>query len=82
MIARFAVAVELRIAGSIMQLNYGFDKVRMVSPVSAGKRIRGCFVLRSLLEREPGQWLTTLWSPSKLTVSRDRRSLPSGSFST
>jgi acyl dehydratase len=41
-------------------MNYGFDKVRMTSPVRSGSRIRGRFVLRDVTERGPGQWLVTM----------------------
>jgi acyl dehydratase len=43
-----------------MGLNYGFDKVRFTAPVPTGKRIRGRFVLRDMIERSAGQWLSTL----------------------
>ena len=39
-----------------MGVNYGFDKVRFMSPVKAGKRVRGRFKLVSADERRPGQW--------------------------
>lgn len=36
-------------------LNFGFEKVRFIQPVRAGKRVRGRFVLQSAEERAPGQ---------------------------
>ena len=33
------------IEGTTMGINYGFDKLRFLSPVKAGKRVRGRFVL-------------------------------------
>jgi acyl dehydratase len=39
-----------------MSVNYGFDKVRFLSPVKSGKRIRGHFKLLELAEKRPGQW--------------------------
>lgn len=39
-----------------MAVNYGFDKVRFLSPVHSGKRIRGVFKLLELEEKRPGQW--------------------------
>lgn len=39
-----------------MLVNYGFDKVRFLSPVLAGKRIRGSLKLAELVEKRPGQW--------------------------
>ncbi|HEX8366435.1 MAG TPA: MaoC family dehydratase [Allosphingosinicella sp.] len=37
-------------------VNYGFERVRFMSPVRAGKRVRGRFKLVSADERRPGQW--------------------------
>ena len=39
-----------------MAVNYGFDKVRFLSPVHSGKRVRGHFKLLELEEKRPGQW--------------------------
>ncbi|MEY4160008.1 MAG: nodN [Pseudomonadota bacterium] len=39
-----------------LTVNYGFDKVRFISPVHSGKRVRGHFVLQELTEKRPGQW--------------------------
>lgn len=44
-------------SGSVMGINYGFDRLRFLSPVPSGARIRGRFRLLSLDEREGGQWL-------------------------
>jgi acyl dehydratase len=38
-------------------INYGLDKVRFLSPVKSGKRIRGQFKLLELTEKRPGQWV-------------------------
>jgi acyl dehydratase len=43
-----------------MSVNYGFNKVRFLSPVKSGKRIRGHFTLIELAEKRPGQWQQTL----------------------
>ena len=48
-----------RIEGAKMGLNYGFDKVRFLTPVPAGVRIRGRFKLLSMDEKRPGQWQQT-----------------------
>lgn len=48
------------IEGVSLSVNYGFNSVRMVSPVKAGSRIRGRFVLKDLVARKPGQWQLTL----------------------
>lgn len=41
-------------------LNYGFERVRLMSPVPANARIRGRFVLADIKERNPGEYLQTM----------------------
>lgn len=60
MLSKLAESVDMQLEGARMGMNYGFEKIRMTHPVRAGKRIRGRFVLKSLVERSPGQWLSTL----------------------
>lgn len=43
-----------------MSVNYGFNKIRFLSPVRSGKRIRGHFQLIELVEKRPGQWQQTV----------------------
>src|SRR3954464_11197429 len=38
-----------------MAVNYGFEKVRFLAPVRAGKRVRGRFTLSSIEEKGPGR---------------------------
>ncbi|MCW3849003.1 MaoC family dehydratase [Sphingomonas sp. LB-2] len=45
-----------RIAGVKMGVNYGGNKVRFLTPVRSGKRVRGRFKLLSFTERKPGVW--------------------------
>jgi acyl dehydratase len=42
------------LANRALVVNYGFDKVRFVSPVRVGKRIRGIAKLGAVEERKPG----------------------------
>jgi acyl dehydratase len=60
MLTRLLAAADLQLEGASRGMNYGFDTVRMLSPVRAGKRIRGRFVLHSLGERAPRQWLAVI----------------------
>ncbi len=39
-----------------MAVNYGFERVRFLSPVRSGRRIRARFTLASAVEKHPGQW--------------------------
>ncbi|RCW22003.1 acyl dehydratase [Ciceribacter lividus] len=42
-----------------MGINYGFDRIRFMSPVKCGKRIRGHFVLTEARFRGAGMMMTT-----------------------
>ena len=44
------------IANRKMGINYGFDKLRFLSPVPAGARVRGRFSLVACDERKPGEF--------------------------
>lgn len=46
------------IEGRTMGMNYGFDKIRFLSPVPAGSKIRGRFKIASVA-RKPGQAVVT-----------------------
>ena len=59
---RLAVSVK----GVRMGLNYGLNRVRFVSPVPAGSRVRGRFTLNSLEEIKGGA--EAAW---KVTVERE-----------
>lgn len=44
------------IEGIAMGINYGCDKIRFLSPVPVGSRIRGKFTFTDFTERKPGQF--------------------------
>lgn len=48
------------IEGVVMGVNYGLNKVRFVSPVKTGSRVRGRFVLQALDDVRPGEVQTTV----------------------
>ena len=56
LLSQMAGQVMLAPPGLKMAANYGFDNVRFLAPVRAGKRVRGRFVLKSLEEKRPGEW--------------------------
>jgi acyl dehydratase len=60
LLAKLGESANLTLDGAVMGMNYGFEKIRMTGPVRAGRRIRGRFVLKDLLERAPKQWLSTV----------------------
>jgi len=46
------------IEGTTMGVNYGFDKLRFISPVRAGSRVRGRFTLMEAKLRKPTELLS------------------------
>jgi len=60
------------IAGTTMGVNYGFDKLRFISPVRAGKRVRGRFVLAEAKLRKPNE----LQSRTSVTVEIEGEDKP------
>ena len=56
MLSAIAYDAQPRVQGLAMGVNYGFDKVRFISPVRAGSRIRGRFTLLDLVNRNPREW--------------------------
>ncbi|TMJ18061.1 MAG: MaoC family dehydratase [Alphaproteobacteria bacterium] len=56
LLSRMAADAMLRPGDAKMGVNYGFEKVRFLSPVRSGSRVRGRFVLRSFDEKRPGQY--------------------------
>lgn len=60
------------IAGTTMGVNYGFDKLRFISPVRAGKRVRGRFVLAEAKLRKAGE----LQSRTNVTVEIEAEDKP------
>jgi len=63
--------LALSVGGVRMGINYGLNRVRFVSPVPAGARIRGRFTLASLEEIKGGVQLT--WN---VTVEREGSDKP------
>ena len=43
--------------GVVRVLNYGLDKVRFLSPVRSGARVRAHSKVDSVVEKNPGNWL-------------------------
>ncbi|MGY4332272.1 acyl dehydratase [Bradyrhizobium sp. LB7.2] len=60
------------IAGTRMGVNYGFDKLRFISPVRSGKRVRGRFVLAEAKLRKPNE----LQSRTNVTVEIEGEDKP------
>lgn len=61
-----------RLEGIVMGVNYGFEKVRFVSPVKVGSRIRASSVLSAVDQKDPN----TLQVTRTMTVEIDGESKP------
>lgn len=59
MLAQMAYQANPSIAETKTGVNYGFNRLRFISPVPAGSRIRGRFVLKDLNTDTPGRWTST-----------------------
>ena len=60
------------VEGVVMGVNYGMNKMRFVSPVPVGSKIRGRFVLDKVEEIRPGEIQTT----TTVTVEIDGKDKP------
>lgn len=58
MLSHFAETFGVEIEGAVMGINYGFDKVRFLSPVHVGKKIRAKAVIGDITEKKPKHYLT------------------------
>jgi acyl dehydratase len=72
MLSVMSYEVMPAIAGTTMGVNYGFDKLRFISPVRSGKRIRGRFVLAEAKLRKPNE----LQSRTHVTVEIEGEDKP------
>jgi acyl dehydratase len=55
--AFFADAIPV-IEGQTMGVNYGFDKIRFLTPVQSGAKVRGRFTLRECAAKSATDWMT------------------------
>jgi acyl dehydratase len=60
------------ISGTTMGVNYGFDKLRFISPVRSGSRVRGRFTLAEAKLRKPKE----LQSRTNVTVEIEGEEKP------
>jgi acyl dehydratase len=67
------MASALSISGTRMALNYGTNRVRFVSPVPAGSRIRGRFTLQRVDPVEDGAGVQATW---QVTIEREGGTKP------
>jgi len=62
----------VRPEGMTMALNYGSDKVRYLTPVKVGQRVRACQKIVEIAEKRPGQWLCKI----AVTVEIESEDIP------
>jgi acyl dehydratase len=60
LISAMSLTAVPAITGARMGINYGFNSTRFINPVLSGSRVRGAFTLKQFVERQPGQWQSTL----------------------
>jgi acyl dehydratase len=58
LLSRMAMDALPQVAGRVMGINYGFEKIRFLSPVVSGSRIRGRFHLIEVIRRSETEALT------------------------
>ncbi len=70
--SRFAYDCFPDLPGQVMGINYGFNRLRFLSPVIAGSRLRGRFLLNSMTKRKD----TELLRENQLTIEIDGQDTP------
>jgi len=72
LVAHFVEKSEFNVEGFLVRVNYGFDKVRFLSPVPSGSRLRSRVKLLSAEEKRPGQLMLRI----EVTVEVEGSSRP------
>ena len=67
------------IEGTTMGVNYGFDKLRFISPVRSGSRVRGRFTLTEAKLRKPNELLSRTNVSVEIEGEESPRWSPTGS---
>jgi acyl dehydratase len=52
----------MQVGGVRMGINYGLDRVRFISPIPAGSRVRGHFYLEKFVSVEGQDWSLATWA--------------------
>ena len=56
LLSAMAMDVVPGVQGTVMGINYGFDKVRFMNPVREGSKVRGKFTLLEVKQRSDKEW--------------------------
>ena len=70
--SRFAYDCFSMAKGQVMGINYGFNKLRFLNPVTEGSRLRGRFVMKSVIQRNA----TDLLRETALTIEIEGNATP------
>lgn len=70
--SKFSYDCTPAMPGQVMGINYGFNKLRFLTPVPAGSRLRGRFVLKAVRQRSD----TELLRETQLTIEIEGRDSP------
>ncbi|MFZ7092015.1 MaoC family dehydratase [Primorskyibacter sp. 2E233] len=73
MLSAMSYQVVDKLPGVTSSVNYGFDRIRFVSPVRVGSRIRGLFTVASVDERDSA--LDVHWDVDVQIEGQDRPAL-------
>ena len=71
LLSAMAYDVVPSIEGAVRGVNYGFDKIRFVSPVPTGSNVRGRFVLSEVNTDKPGE-ITLVYDVTVEIEGQDR----------
>ena len=74
LLGTMAIEAQPRLANMRMSVNYGFDRLRFVSPVPVNSDIRARFTLASLDERQPNE-ITVAWDVTVEIRGQDKPAL-------
>ena len=74
LVSKFALEVLPEDESNNIRVNYGFDRIRFISPVMCNSRIRGHFTLRNLIMSKPKE-LKQVYSLSVEIEQFDRPAL-------
>lgn len=78
LLSAMGLEAQPKIAGAVMGINYGFDRVRFLYPVKTGSRIRGRFVLKDFKSQKPGE-LDLTWGAT-VEIEGERRTAMSADW--
>ncbi len=72
LVAYFVEQSQFNVEGFLVRVNYGFDKVRFLSPVPSGSQVRSRIKLLAAEEKRPGQLMLRI----EVTVEVEGSSKP------